>query len=54
MAEWIMRLSSKREVPGSNHTVGKNFSFCNSCTAQLDNADANEINRGIYLANTLF
>ena len=26
----VARSLSKQEVPGSNHTVGKNFTFCNS------------------------
>ena len=58
MAQLIRRLSSVQEDPGSNPTMGKNFSFWNShlfCrAAQNDNAIANEINRGIHLAYTLF
>ena len=58
MAQWITRLSSVLKDPGSNPTVGKIFFILKfsllSLAAQHDNAIANEINRGIYLANTLF
>ena len=53
----VTRLSGVQEDPRSKPTMGKNFSFeilaCFAC-AQRDNAIANEINRGIHLANTLF
>ena len=49
-----MRLPSKREVPGSNPTVGKIFQFVILLPSQLDKANANEINREIHLVNTLF
>ena len=58
MAQWITRLSSVQKDPGSNPTVGKNFFILKfslvSRAAQRDNAIANEINRGIHLANTQF
>ena len=41
----------------SSPAVGKNnFSFCKSryCSLQLEEVHANEINRDIHLANTLF
>ena len=34
MTQWKTRLSSK-DVPGSNPTVGKSFSFCNSRLIRL-------------------
>ena len=43
---------------GSSHAVGKNFSFCNSCSFSLgshpESANTNEINRDIHLAYILF
>ena len=62
MAQWITRLPSNGGgggVPKSNSTVGKNFSLCKFsldflCASQLDKTNANEINRGMHLVNTLF
>ena len=58
MAQWITRLSSVQEDPGSNPTMGMivfilKFSLVSRAT-QHDYGIANEINRGIHLANTLF
>ena len=54
----VTRLSSVQEDPGSNPTVGMIFFHFEiplvSRDAQHDNTIANEINRGIHLANTLF
>ena len=58
MTQWITRLSSVQEDPGSNSTIGMIFFILKfslvSRAAQHDNAIANEINHGTHLANTLF
>ena len=53
----VTALASKPGVVSSNPAVGKkNFSFCKSSfrSLQLEEANANEINHDIHLANTLF
>ena len=50
VAHWVERLCRKWKVPGSNPTLGKNFSFCFSrliCFLQLEQAHANEINHPV-------
>ena len=45
----VARSLSKREVPGSNLTVGKNFTFCNSRSTR----DPHSSNKPMQMKSTM-
>ena len=54
IAQCLARSRRKRKVPGSNSSVGKDFSFCNSWrSSQVESAYANKVNHDMLRANTL-